>query len=199
MQWLWPSSCAGCGRVGAGRLCPSCRTVGYGRLSLGIPGLPGTWALGPYEGPLGEALRAVKAHGDDALARELAALFARRLAHATASARFAAIVPAPSTPWTRFRRGFALAAVLARALGRASGIPVVHALSRRRGAKQSGLDRAGRLANLAGTVRCEEAPAGAILLVDDVLTTGATADACTRELLGAGATRVWLAVVAVVR
>lgn len=184
---------------GEGRLCPTCRAVDVYRIPMEVQGLPGAWVLGRFEGPMGKLAQGVKDRADHALALEVAALFARRNATLAAQVGFDAIVPAPSTPWSRFSRGFALAAVLAEALGRASGIPVVHALSRGQGRRQQGLDRLARQRNLVGRIRAEVAPPGFVLLVDDVVTTGATADACVRELLGGGSRRVWLAALAVAR
>lgn len=193
MEWLWPSGCVGCGAIGAGRVCVDCRAVDPGRVRVAARGLAGAWVLAPYGSGLGRALRHAKVRRDRAVAVELGALMGRRLAPILRGAPLAAVVPAPSTLASRVSRGFAAAAVLADGVGAALGVPVVHALSRRAGARQAGLDRAARLANLAGRVRCEEAPPGIVLLVDDVVTTGATADACVRELLGAGSRQVWLA------
>jgi predicted amidophosphoribosyltransferase len=83
---------------------------------------------------------------------------------------------------------------LARALSRLTGVPMqVDMLERHRAtAQQVGLTRAPRRTNLRGAFRVRDATkaqlAGRhVLLVDDVLTTGATAEACTRTLLRAGA------------
>ncbi len=55
---------------------------------------------------------------------------------------------------------------------------------------QRGLNRTERLRNLAGTFVCEERINAPVLLIDDVMTTGATASACAKVLLAAGASRV---------
>lgn len=195
MEALWPSVCGGCGAHGAGRLCGACRRRDLTRLPIAVQGLRGCWVLAPYDGTLGAALKLAKSRGDAGLGHELGALFAIRAAPTVVEAGFAAIIPAPSTPWSRFKRGFSLAAILAEALSARTSVPVQHALVRSHGSRQVGLDRAGRRANLAHRVRAEGPLCGRVLLVDDVLTTGATADACVRELLGAGASEVWMAVV----
>ncbi len=195
MDALWPSVCGGCGVHGAGRLCGACRRRDLTRLPIAVQGLRGCWVLAPYDSGLGEALKQAKARGDAGLGQEVASLFAIRAATTVIEAGFSAIIPAPSTPWSRFKRGFSLAAVLAEALSATTSVPVNHALTRRHGARQVGLDRAGRLANLAHRVRADVPLSGRVLLVDDVLTTGATADTCVRELLGTGASEVWMAVV----
>lgn len=195
MEALWPTVCGGCGVHGAGRLCGRCRRRDLTRLPIAVPGLRGCWVLAPYDGGIGAAVKHAKAAGDMGLAEAVSDLFSSRVAPTVVAARFDAIVPAPSTLWSRFQRGFSLAAVLADGVGARTSVPVVHALVRHRGARQVGLDRAGRRANLAHRVRADGPLSGRVLLLDDVLTTGATADACVRELLGAGADEVWLAVV----
>lgn len=57
---------------------------------------------------------------------------------------------------------------------------------------QRGLKREARLRNLAGTIICREQLASSVLLIDDVMTTGATAAACTEALLAAGAVHVYV-------
>lgn len=195
MDALWPSVCGGCGVHGAGRLCGACRRRDLTRLPIPVMGLRGCWVLAPYDSGIGAALKQAKARGDAGLSQELASLFAIRAGSTVLQAGFSAIVPAPSTPWSRFQRGFSLAAILAQALSQTTAVPVTHALTRSHGSRQVGLDRAGRLANLAHRVRADSPIDGRVLLVDDVLTTGATADTCVRELLGAGASEVWMAVV----
>src|SRR5690606_26057064 len=108
-----------------------------------------------------------------------------------------AIVPAPSHWTTRARRGFASAAVLARALSRRTGVPVRHAITSRRGPRQAALEGAARRANLRGRVRSRLPVPGRALLIDDVLTTGATLDACARELLGDATHDVVIAILCV--
>ena len=108
-----------------------------------------------------------------------------------------ALVPVP-LHWQRlWARRFNQSAALAEAIARASGIPVAHAALRRVKAteQQVGLSRAERATNVQGAFRVAPADKAAVagrrlILVDDVLTSGATADACTRALLRAGAAQV---------
>jgi ComF family protein len=104
------------------------------------------------------------------------------------------VVPVPLHPFRLMARGYNQSAHLARALARAAGLPLlVDGLVRTRATRPSqGLSRTGRATNVAGAfaVPARHRPRVAghpILLVDDVLTTGATAAAATRALLKAGA------------
>lgn len=107
----------------------------------------------------------------------------------------ALLVPVPLHPVRLRSRGFNQALLLARPLGRALGLPVApRALRRiRRTQAQPGLGAAERRVNLAGAfVVCHPATVSGrhVVLVDDVLTTGATANACAGALRAAGASRV---------
>lgn len=137
---------------------------------------------------------------------EAAATFARWLAAAgrdlVADAEL--ILPVPLHRWRLLRRGYNQSALLARHLARLCGVPWSPALLRRRRAtpSQQGLGAAARRANITAEVfavpaRRRPALVGRrVLLVDDVLTTGATLGACSRVLRAAGCARVDVLVLA---
>jgi ComF family protein len=178
-------ACAGCDAPGDVRLCGACLAeVRLRPIRAGDEaGVPVTGhALAGYDSGIGRALLRAKYGADRSLMRALAELLAREAADAAMGCD--ALVPAPS-PWDRrARRGFAPSAVLADALSAATGLPVVHALAMARGARQAALDASGRGQNLRGRLRSVAPVEGRVLLVDDVVTTGATLGMCASELLG---------------
>lgn len=180
-------------------------------------GLPFAEDLGPgvispaalADPPAFDRARAV-AHHDAAAKRlvhglkyadrlELAATMGRQMARAGAELLAAAdgLVPVP-LHWTRlWWRRFNQSAALAHAISTLSGVPVRDDLMVRTRATphQVGLDRSSRAANVQGAFRVPERARPEIrgrrlVLVDDVLTTGATAEACARALSRAGAARI---------
>jgi predicted amidophosphoribosyltransferase len=99
-------------------------------------------------------------------------------------------VPVPTSRRRTLARGFDPAATLASSLGAATGLPVERCLRRRRGgARQVGRTRRERLGSPPQVIAVGAAPPSAVL-VDDVLTTGATLSACAAALRRAGAIRV---------
>jgi ComF family protein len=135
-------------------------------------------------------------HGDRThAARSFGLWLARAGAELLADADL--LVPVPLHRWRLFRRRYNQAALLALSVGRQAGIRVVPDLlvRRRATASQGGLDRASRKRNVTGAFRlrrgAEPVVAGRrLLLVDDVLTTGATLTECAKILRRAGAARV---------
>ena len=117
------------------------------------------------------------------------------------NAVFDCVVPVPVTRMKFFQRHYNQSERLARELGRRVSLPVVdNALARRGGSEtQTALTRHGRGENVARafyTARPNKIKDKDVLLVDDILTTGATANACTRALLRAGAQSVRVITVA---
>jgi ComF family protein len=145
-------------------------------------------AAGIYEGSLRQIIHALKYRGHASLARPLGALMREAAGDWLDDA---VVVPVPLHPWRSLRRGFNQADLLACTLGR----PVWRPLRRHRlGRPQAGLHAAERRANVSNVYVMRRFRRKAIrpdvVLVDDVLTTGATAEACARVLLEAGVQRV---------
>ena len=110
-----------------------------------------------------------------------------------------AVVPVPPRPR---RQGPDAVERIARLLERQWGFPVHRCLSRTGGVQQKSLDFASRAENLRGRISVRSAPGShpvpsRAVLLDDVFTTGATADACARALAAAGCEPVWSVTLAV--
>lgn len=184
--------------------CPLCRRRPAGPAGCCEPcrrGLftPLLWedaaALGPYEGRLERAVRAFKFGG----ARRLATLFAPALAEAVCERGWPldAVCSVPLHPRRQRERGFNQSEVLARALARELELPCRPLLTRTRATRQQArLGRAERFANVRGAFASSSLKGERVLLVDDVVTSGATTGACREALLAAGAREVKVAAIA---
>jgi len=147
-------------------------------------------ALHRYDGVPAELVRAYKFGRHRSLARLIGEALAPTIAGN--SPREAAIVPVPSTRRSVRARGFAGADLIALAAGRCSDRAVVPLLAMTARNAQKTLTYAARRDNArrAVYVRAPARVPVSVVLVDDVLTTGTTADACARALLDAGAREV---------
>jgi ComF family protein len=143
---------------------------------------------GAYAGTLKEAVHLLKFQGIKRLARPLGGLLlALDLPGADC------VAPVPLSPGALRRRGFNQSYLLARALAAGLGLPLAGDVlyKRKETPSQVGLTRAQRLGNLKGAFALRRKPDGErVLLVDDVMTTGATMGACARTLLRGGAKEV---------
>lgn len=181
--------------------CTCCRTPflnafpldDMGRCALcrsGAAGYDAAYSFGAYDGPLRKLIHLLKYEKVTTLAAPLGGLLAAAYPR---DQRFDALVPMPLHWCRRWSRGFNQSALLAEAVARRTGVPVVQAVRRKRAtAPQAGLTNSKRRLNVNGAfVSSEAAIRGArLLLLDDVLTTGATASACARALKRGGATYV---------
>lgn len=148
-----------------------------------------------YDGAARAALLRFKLADRQHLAVMMAAAMARAASADELLQPGVLLVPVPLHRWRLWRRGFNQALLLARELSKASGAALsVDGLRRVRATRPSvGLGPAARAANVRGAFRVRDAAAvagRAVVLVDDVLTSGATATACTKALLAAGAASV---------
>lgn len=210
LDLVLPATCAGCAAPGRD-LCGRCERLLAGeRPAPHAPtpapaGLPPLVAGGAYEGARRAALLAHKEHGRLALAAPLGRSLAGAV-RALGPPGPVLLVPVPSSPAAVRARGQdharRLAAAAARALRRA-GVPARAApllVQARRTADQSGLSTADRAANLAGALRVRRGPLPPrVVLVDDVVTTGATLAEAARALRDAGVAVSGAAVVAATR
>jgi len=154
-------------------------------------------AAGLYAGPLRDAVQRLKFGRRPALARPLAALVLEQCAAAMPAG--AVLVSIPLGRERERERGFNQAALVAEHVARGLGAPLSPRwLARPRAtAPQTELDAAARRANVRGAFVASTAAAGAdVVLVDDVLTTGATAGECARALHAVGARSVGVLTVA---
>jgi ComF family protein len=180
--------------------CVSCRTPFLNRFPLdddgrcalcrlGLNGFDAVYSYGSYEGSLRRLIHLFKYGG----VQPLAGVFGKFLALALPREEsFDLIIPMP-LHWTRrWQRRYNQAALLAREISKRWNVPVKSVARRRRAtAPQAGLTHAKRRDNVAGAFSVKQKLDGLhVLLVDDVLTTGASASACARALKRAGADRV---------
>jgi ComF family protein len=188
--------------------CVSCRTPFLNRFPLdaegrcglcrgGLLGFDAAWCYGAYEGTLRELIHLFKYAGMRPLARPLGTLLAGALPR---DQRFDLVTPVPLHWRRRWERGFNQADLLAREIAHRCGLPVKHVARRVRATwTQAGLSNAARRQNVARafSARGRGVEGRRILLIDDVMTTGATAGACALALKRAGAR--WVGLLALAR
>ena len=218
-QLLYPRRCPYCRRVlGSLLRCEECETLLKSlrhqptmRLeedSHYLGRLEGAAAPYRYEGIVRNAILRAKYQGESWTAVELGVEMAALLFGAEVEMKLAEPVPRPiegyvlgydcivPVPATSRRRGYNVPERMAQPLARALGVPLLpDALCHlHTGRHQAGLSLSERLANVAGAFRAvkpEQIEGKRVLLVDDVITTGATAAACAQALLDAGAHSVF--------
>lgn len=204
LDLLFPPKCPFCGRLleKGELLCPDC-----GRELPWLAGAAGETeveltelCVSPlrYEDKVRSAIHGYKFGGRSARSGTFGALIARCLTDRDLSAD---LVSWPSLSKKRLRRrGYDQAQLLAREVGERLGLPVLRTLEKAERPAQSGLEgEAARRANLLGayTPCCPEGFGGkSVLLIDDVVTTGATLSECARTLRLAGAEKIFCATLA---
>jgi ComF family protein len=157
--------------------------------------------LGPYEGLLREIILRMKHAQGEGLAEVVGALWAKSSGPRLAEAAADVVIPVPLHWLRRWQRGHNQSEALAQALADRLGLPCRPGWLRRRRAtpKQTSQAPSARRDNVRGAFQAS-ARSGlqgkAVLLVDDVLTTGSTAHEAARALRQAGAARVVVAVLA---
>lgn len=204
LDLLLPPRCPGCGREGS-VLCDTCSAPLRRRIDEppGVPlGMPASLPAGvvqlewcaTYSGPVRDALHALKYKGERRLVPPLAGTLVERWRNVMAGGDLVTWVPVHRT--RLLERGFDQAEELARAASSRLGLPAAGILERsQRTAAQHALTQEARLDNTAGAFTVSEAYSGRlhdrwVVVVDDIVTSGATLSECAGAIMEAGALAV---------
>ena len=208
VQLLFPPTCILCGTLlekGQTDLCPTCRTDGpecpVSRVKF--PFLDSWVAVWHYEGLVRKSIHRFKFYGRRHYAKGYGRMLAMKLSQQHPDG-FDLLTWVPTSPLRKLFRGYDQVELLAKAVGSELGVKPEPLLKKiRHNRPQSGIrGEAQRRANVLGAYRVMD-PARVqnkrIVLLDDVITTGATAGECARVLLTAGAEEVHFGAVASAR
>ena len=200
-ELLFPRKCVFCGGIlnrNEAGICHVCRTeLPEHQGERYLPNVDGCCILWYYEDRVRESLRRFKFYNRPDYAEVYGQILAMKIQQRFPDAELLTWVPVSEE---RFKeRGYDQSELLARAAAKELGIPAVRLLEKHRhNPAQSGIEDAqARRENVRDAYRvCGDAEGKRIVLVDDILTTGATAGECVRMLRNAGAAGVRLAAVA---
>ena len=208
MELLFPPKCVLCGtllKAGETDLCRTCRTEApeYPNRKIKLQFLDSFAAVWYYEGNVRRSLLRFKFQNARSYASCYGRLLAMKLLREYPEG-FDVLTWVPVSRLRRLRRGYDQVELLAKAVGAELGMTPVPMLKKiRNNRPQSRLDSASaRRANVLGAYKLldgAQAKGKRVLLLDDILTTGATAGECARMLLSAGAKEVHCAAVAAAR
>lgn len=193
LDCLFPVSCPACGRSGRVPFCTLCSEALLAPAApLSIPNLGEVHAAYEYGGPVALALHALKYEGRP----EVGLGLSDALVEASSGLDVDVVLPMPSTPRRLRARGYNPARELARGFGRR--VRFGHLRRVGEPPPQVGLPLEARRSNPRGTFAAARVRGARVLVVDDVLTTGATLSAAAEVLRGAGAASVHAVVLAAV-
>lgn len=185
-------ACPRCGSPHGMRQCMDCNTFSLAEVGRSEPPFERCISAIEHRGAARALVTGFKDAGELRLADEIAGILADALPRSWLGGGCAlACIPADAR--ARRRRGFDHMQLVGQALAARTGLPLVPLLEKHPVADQRGLGRRERFANLAGAIRVAgegARPPGAVLLVDDVYTTGATLFAASDALHGAGVEHV---------
>jgi predicted amidophosphoribosyltransferase len=192
---LFPGECPACGEDGENALCQGCLGE-LPRALIDLPQLPqfisSGHSMATYSGPIGGLLRRAKYRPDERVCGQLASLLCSRVGGLTYD--LDVVVGVPQSRWATLRRGFSPVDCIAKAVGERLMLPVVKPARRLSGVAIAGVEK-GLRGRVASSQYCPiegQKIDGRVLLIDDVLTTGATASAVARVVLEQGADSVHL-------
>ena len=204
---LFPPKCVLCRKVldeNETDLCHDCRshTQECSKRTKKLPYLAGWTALWYYEGDVRRSILRFKFHNARSYAESYGRMLAMKLLQEEIP--FDLLTWAPISRMRKWKRGYDQVELIAQAVGRELGIaPVATLKKRRNNPPQSGIrDAARRRANVFGVYQVLDPNlicGKRILLLDDIMTTGATAGECARVLLTAGAEEIHFGAVASAR
>ena len=204
LNLLYPPKCPFCGALSPGgeaSLCPRCeQALPWAEGTFSAQGFDRGVVVVYYEGAVRESLLRYKFGGCSGYAGVYGPLLAQRIAEGLGG-RFDLISYVPVSRWRRATRGYDQSELLARAVARCYGVlPVATLHKRRQNRTQSQLHSAdARRANVSGVytpVGPERFAGQRVLLIDDIVTTGATLSEAARTLRAAGAADVVCAALA---
>jgi predicted amidophosphoribosyltransferase len=189
-------TCVGCNRPGR-PWCPDCaQELQAAAAPHVVTQQPPTVAACAYRGVVPDAIVGFKDRAVGALATPLSELLALAVVELAEAGVSGLLVPAPTAPAAVRRRGFDHTWDLVRRAGATLEVPVARLLVSSARRDQAGLSAGARTRNVGGRMRVRRPGSGAVVVVDDVCTSGATLAECDRALGLAGFTVVGHAVVA---
>lgn len=201
LDLLFPPRCVFCGEIvpPGKNVCSACAKAVAPCGSVRLLALPGDGvpvpcaALYPYEGKVRESLLRYKFHGEKQNADYYAEKLAAFVKAAFPKDSFSLVTWVPLSEKRKKERGYDLAEWIARPLAKTLRLPCRPCLAKERGNRvQHYLDRGARAENVRGVYACVSGGAAGerVLLVDDIVTTGATLAECAGALLRGGAASV---------